>query len=231
MSRLVTIAALAAGLSGCLGTETGNPPFAPSVAGESGGQMGIVPRPRLEAGWLALSELTFVPCEGDGIVVRYEPGALALHGAQRLEADPVLEPGDYCGVRFERVAWSGAEPSALAGRSLAIDASLADSTVHVRSTRTGPLELTGEPFAMSEAGGSLVLFLDESLLFSGLSFADAERDADGSVVVSAETNADLLERIEAQLPGALSLYRDVDGDGALSEEELAAGPLATVPAP
>ena len=65
-----------------------------------------------------------------------------------------------------------------------------------------------------------------ALLFNGLAFDGVERELDGSIVVSAEKNAALLERIEAQLPGALALYRDADGDGRLSMDEERAGPLS-----
>jgi len=225
-----TIAALAL-LSGCFGTETGNPPFAPGVAGGAGGTMGIVPVLQLDEGWLAIDDLTFLDAcvaGSEGVVVRSEPGALGLGSEPVLETDPVLEEGEYCGVRAERVAWTSAAPSALRGYTLAIDASRPDGTpVRIRSTRTGTLELLGgAPFPMSPASGGVLLFVTESLLFNGLAFDGVELALDGSIVVSAEKNAALLERIEAQLPGALALYRDADGDGRLSMEEERAGPLS-----
>lgn len=230
MSARAIVVVLAVALSGCLGTETGNPPFAPSVAGASGGPMGIIPTPRIERGWLAIADVTLIEAcaSTEGVVVRHDPGALALAGAQRLETESVLDEGDYCGVRFDRVAWTRAEPSALRGHTLAIDAALPDGTpVRVRSALAGPLALAAsEPFAMSPAAGGLVLFLNESLLFNGLRFDDAAREADGSILLSADTNRGLLDRVEAQLPGALSLYRDTDGDGELSDDEQRAGALA-----
>lgn len=216
-------------LSGCFGTETGNPPFAPSVAADHGVPMGIVPQATLQEGWLALASVAFEGCDGgDAIVVRSAPAALALEGEQSLETEPVLDEGDYCALRLSRVVWTEGAPAALEGSTLAIDAALSDGTpVRIRSTTAGTIRLSGEPFEMSADAGALLVFVDESLLFNALSFNDAVREADRSIVIDADTNAALLDRIEEQLPGSLFLYRDADADGRLGAEERAAGPLAT----
>lgn len=225
-----TIAALALLALGCFGTETGNPPFAPSVAGDTGTPMGVVPQLAVSEGWMAVEDVAFEPserCGAEGVVVRGAPAALALGGGRSLETDPVLEEGEYCALRFERVAWTSDEPAALSGATLALDAALSDgTTVRIRSTRAGAVRLSGEPFRMSEDAGGLLVFADESLLFNGVSFTDARREPDGSIILDEATNTDLLDRVEAQLAGALFLYRDEDGDGLLSEPERRAGPLA-----
>lgn len=217
---------------GCAGTETGNPPFAPMVASESGVPMGVAPTLDVDQAWLAVSNVSLEPgascaATGDGVVFRHEPAALDLSNDQTLDTEPVLEEGDYCAFSFDRVVWAAADPAALTGLTLAIDATLMDGTaVHIRSTRGATIRLVGAAFPMTPDAGGLVLFVDESLLFNGLSFTGATRETDGSIVVDETTNRTLLDRVEAQLAGSLFLYRDVDGDGRLSTAERGAGPLA-----
>lgn len=227
----IAIAALC--LAGCFGTETGNPPFAPEVSGGSGGRMGIAPPISIEDGWMSIENVELVPeCDASasGTVVRHEAAALELGGRQALETEPVLEEGDYCVLSLERVAWTGADPRELTGYTLALDTlALGGTHVRVRSDRTGTLRFTASaPFPMHPDEGGLLLFVDESLLFNAISLDGAEHEADGSIEIRADENAALLDQIEAQLPGALALYRDVDGDGRLSNEERDAGPLATI---
>jgi hypothetical protein len=229
VKRALAIASLL--LSACAGTETGNPPFAPSVSAETGVPMGIVPMASLDAAWLAIEDVELVPsCSAgdDGTIVTSGQVALDLAAARAVETEAVLEEGDYCAFRFERTAWADADPTALSGFTLAIDATVGpDTPVRIRSARTGSIALVAdEPFAMTAEMGSLLVFVDESLLFSGVSFAGAAREADGSILISSEANSALLDRIEAQLAGALFLYRDTDGDGALSGPERDAGPIA-----
>lgn len=231
--RLLVIAAMSL-LSGCFGTETGNPPFAPDVGGGAGTPMGLVPVLTTDQGWLSVANVALVPGEtcaaGDeGTVVRHDAGALALAGAQSLETEAVLDEGDYCAFHFDRVASTSADPSALEGYTLAIDAHRPDGTmVRIRSSQTGTLDLVAStPFPMSPDAGGLIVFIDESLLFNGVSFDAADHEPDGSILVSAEKNSAILDRIETQLPHAVALYRDADGNGALSMEERGAGPLAT----
>ena len=217
-------------LVSCYGTETGNPPFAPSVSGEAGAPMGILPLLGLDRGWLSLGELAFEPastCGVDSVAVRSSLAALSLTGGAAFEAEAVLEEGDYCALQLERAPWTADTPEALSGQTLALDAHAADGTlVYVRSARLGSLRIAGEAFRLSPSEGALVVFVDESQLFDGLNLTDATREPDGSVLISDEHNAVLLDRIEAALPLALFLFRDRDGDGRLSADERAAGPLA-----
>lgn len=215
--------------SACVGTETGNPPFAPGVGGDTGTPMGIVPALSIEGAWLSIDDLELAPdCSGEGTIFVSDPIALDLNGARPIEAEPVIEEGDYCALRFERVVWTDDLPSALTDFTLAIDASFGASTpVHIRSERTGSVALVAEtPFAMAPDEGALLVFIDESLLFNTIRFADAARQADGSIEISSTSNAAMLDTIEAQLPGALFLYGDADANGTLSAAERAAGPLA-----
>ncbi len=229
--RRTTLALLASiTWAGCFGTETGNPPFAPELAGDHGAPMGVVPQLGLTEGWLSVASVGLDPCDGEAVIVRTEPAALALAGAQSLEAEPVLDEGEYCALSFDRVVSEAGSPEALRGSTLALDAAAPDGTiVRVRSARTGSLRLAGDPFELSAERGALLVFVDESLLFNGVSLDEATREADGSITIDESSNAALLDRIEEQLPGALFLYRDEDGDGSLSVAERRAGPLGVVP--
>ncbi len=232
LSHALPVCALAL-LAGCFGTETGNPPFAPELAGESGGPMGIAPPIGIDDGWLSVENVALSPscaASDDGVIVRHDPAALALSGAQSLETEPVLQEGEYCQLRFDRAVFAAADPSALSAHSLAIDATAQDgSAVHVRSDATGSYRFVGTaPFSMTPDAGGLIVFVDESLLFNGVSLAGTERESDGSIEISATKNAAVLATIEAQLPGALALYRDGDGNGQLSLAERRAGPVATL---
>lgn len=217
-------------LVSCYGTETGNPPFAPSVSGEAGSPMGILPPLELDQGWLALDELAFEPaaaCGVESVVVRSAPVALSLTDGAAFEADAVLEEGDYCALQLERAAWAADSPPTLSGLTMALDARAPDGTlVYIRSARVGSVRIAGDAFRLSRSEGALVLFVDESQLFDGTLLADATREPDGSVLISEESNAVLLDRIEAALPRALFLFRDRDGDGRLSADERAEGPIA-----
>jgi hypothetical protein len=226
VKRALAITILA--LTGCVGTETGNPPFAPEVGGETGTPMGIIPAVSIEGAWLSIDDVALsAECDDDGTVFVNDPVALDLQGAVALDAEPVLEEGDYCAFRFERVVWEEDAPAALTDLTLAIDASLGSTPVFIRSASTGSIALIAEvPFAMSPDAGALLVFVDVSLLFNGITFADAEREADGSIVISSASNAGLLATIEAQLEGSLFLYRDADADGTLDVTERDAGPLA-----
>jgi hypothetical protein len=230
---IVMMAGLA--LAGCAGTETGNPPFAPSVGAQSGVPMGILPRLSIERAWIAVERVALEPgadCTTpiEGTTVRAAPAALSLTEAQVLETDAVLEVGDYCAFRFERAPWTGREPSTLSGYTLAIDGALPDGLpVVIRSRREGALRFVGAtPFEMSPEAGGLLVFVDESLLFDGVPFDTAEVDPEGVLVIDEVSNTALLDRIESQLPGALTLHRDADGDGMFSPDERRVGPLATV---
>jgi hypothetical protein len=230
MTRSTALALLALlSLTACFGTETGNPPFAPSVGGEAGVPMGIVPRLSVDRGWLSIANVALEGCaDEESTVVRTEPAALALSETQALPTEPVLEEGDYCAFGFDLAAYPDASPAELSGSTFALDASLSDGTpIHIRGSLARAVRLTGLPFAMSAESGALIVFVDESLLFNAVSFDAAERQADRSILVSPERNSALLDHIEAQLPGAIQLYRDADDDGLLSSEERSAGALAT----
>ena len=225
MSR-AAIGALASliGIVGCGGGGS-RLPFAPVVGGDTGGPVGVIAAAELDAASVSVSALSFLPgdfCEGDeaGTIVLEGPFPFALIGEDDAIAEPVLDPGRYCGVRLERAPGGD-------GVTLSLDGfTTGGARIAVRSTVTTPLVIVDDgSFAMTQDEDAVLVFVDESALFMGLELDAAEREADGSIELSDARNAALLAALEAQLPAALTLYRD-DGDGRLSADERGEGPLA-----
>jgi hypothetical protein len=213
--------ALALTILGCAGTETGNPPFAPDIEG------GVVSATRLRAefavasGTLAFRELSLLDCGGRRWTL-VQGGTLDLvDGALRGGPSQEVPAQTYCGFVVQLVqdgatltvdgtrASDGASVRVLLAP--AADKEVVLSGVYDVTPEVAPLLLTVEPLAL------LARLEPETLSVApdGVAYVDLTRQP--------ERSAHLLEDLGA----ALTLRRDLDADGMLSEAEKNAEPLAT----
>lgn len=229
VGRTRRIAAALAGVTmiACGGTETGNPPFAPDVGGGGYDPMGISPDPVVDAALIAIEEATLVDCEGARAPL-FAGARLDLIAGELVALRWLEVPaGVYCGL--ELVIDTCDDPDVCRGvapDAIAIDATrVADgASVVVRDAARVVVALEGTFDVAPEAGGLLVA-VDRTMLTSSLGLAALPAD-DGVVRVDTTSHPDRLPALRAALRGATTLRRDLDGDGRLGPEELAAPPLA-----
>jgi hypothetical protein len=90
--------------------------------------------------------------------------------------------------------------------------------VHSQLQESLSLRATAGEFVLDSQHASVLIGFDVAHWLSELNWEDATAASDGSVVVSASSNADLLAQFEAALPGGVALFRDHDGDGVLDSK-------------
>lgn len=232
-------------LAGCAATETGNPvaeqrlaltaiSSAPAVQLDSDDSAEVV----VEEAWIVLGDVRFIPgtgCESG----TNEAGRIDIPGpgAVDLVSDPerlvfALEDQGYCRVRLplERAdALPAGAPEALEDHAFVLIARLADGTpleVRSRDKREAEVRSRTEPFRLGDAEASLVLAFDVGRWLDGIELESATRDDDGRIVIDDDDNRELLDEIEANMRESLELFRDLDDDGRLDDNERSV-PLAT----
>lgn len=221
------------------GTETGNPVVAGtlSYSGYSSepdrigvGEGGDVAT--IEQAWFALDRVAISKQGCDqGRGQDFEVPALGLgdHAAgAHVSTAYEAEAGAFCHVELPFVpvaddAESG--PAELRGHSLLIVGQLADGTALSILSDAQPsvvLEADADGFVLETGLSDALVAFDFARWLEGIDFAQAER-IDDTIVISAESNAALLEQVEANLAAGIVLYRDADADGVLDDdpEELA----------
>jgi hypothetical protein len=233
---------------GCGGTETGNPFVAelrldahssdPARISVRTGDSDVV----VTEAWLVLDGIELSePCAGDGGAVEMPPalGASdhAAGGAVLVQID--LVSGEYCRmlVPLSRAGepLPAEAPPELEGHSVLLAGEVAAPTptrFRLASAFAGTVNVQAiaGSFEMSQEAGPVFLGFDVAAWLGELDLAAAETDAEGVIVIDADRNPSLLAEFEAAFAGGIELYRDVDGDGAVSgpEDELLARGL---PAP
>jgi hypothetical protein len=236
--------ALAAGLGWVLiactgGTETGNPVVSGSLSytgyssasdrigvGE-GGEVATV----MQA-WFALDSVS-ISKEGcdSGRGRDFEVAALGLgdHAAgAHVSTEYEAEAGTFCRVELPFVAVAddaNAGPEELRGHSLLLTGKLADGTeLTIVSDARPVVELEAEAggFELQSGLADALVAFDFATWLDGVDFDSAEREGD-AVVISADSNPELLQAFDANLAAGIVLYRDADADGVLDDqpEELA----------
>jgi len=182
----------------------------------------------LASGWLALAELTYVPCD---------PGSATL-GTTDFPVNLFVEPpssllldstvSDYCRILVKLAPGTESYPEALEGLSVHVTGTLEDDTpFELSSTVPATLELAsagGKPFAATK----LWLGIDFETWFADADVTNAEV-SDDVVLIDAEHNADVLAEFDAATSLALSLYADANDDGKLTADELEPVARATAP--
>jgi hypothetical protein len=223
---------LAAGCTG--GTETGNPVVTGSLAytGHSSAPEQIGVREggdvvTVSGAWFELDAVS-VSATGcaSGAGEDFEIAALGLgdhaagaHVSTRYEA----AQGTFCSLElpFARVAEdSSGGPEALRGHTLLLSGQLADGTEFSLVSDAEPallLEAEAGGFELAAGLADAVVAFDFAAWLADLDFASATLDA-GRIVISPDSNAELLEQLESNLAAGVVLYRDQDGDGFLDAD-------------
>lgn len=221
MTRVAFVAALAvlATVTGCVGTETGNPPLRAPGGFVGTYPMGIRPIP-IDSASVVVGAIGFVPAgecpDGEARAAVSGPVEVDLVPAAGEGLELSLAAGDYCAARIDLA-------------SLSIEGMASDGTrfvAHVAPPETIVLDATAGSFAYREGEAATLFAIDWTLVLAGVDPASGAREADGSVRIDAGHNAALAAAIAVNLPGAIVLRRDADADGTLDDDEAIAEPLA-----
>ena len=201
---------------GSTGTDVGNPVVVdlaftayPLAVGDAA----------VEAATIAVERIRLRPaadCEGGAEIELAGPFTLDL-----LDPDPLGELAGfpvgsraYCRIEL---TWHRDEATDTAIRLAGV---AAGEHFEIRSRRNDELRIE----AVDDDGftfNATTLFVAFDLItwLDGVDLSAAERQPDGSIAVSEDSNRDLLERFEDNVESASGLFADGDGDGALDGDE------------
>jgi hypothetical protein len=224
-------------LAACTATETGNPAVpmqlaltavssTETVALAGAARQGTL---RVDEVWVVLGDLRFVQSdrcdEGPARQADIE-GPLTLEllsSTQPLEFE--LEVTAYCRVRIplERSDEPGrGVPAELEDHALLVRGVRVDGTpfaVRSRRTREADLRSRGEPFSVERGREALLLAFDVGRWLDGVDVEGAAVDDDGVVWIDDDRERDRLERFEENVEAAMELFRDLNEDGRLDDDE------------
>jgi hypothetical protein len=238
-------ALLAATLTACAGTETGNPSFAgelaynthasdPAVAALRTSEGGA----QVDSAWLVLGDARFVDaahCERrDEVEFNVQGLGAGDHATPAAAVSEFqLEVGDYCGLELPLIRAAAGElpddaPAQLEGHSIVIEGEGADGRpFRIESGAELPLFLAADDgsFLMDADGAQVLVGFDVSVWLSDVDLSSATASDDGVVVVSSDSNSGLLDAFEQNLPRGVALFRDPEGQRVVDEAgaELAHG--------
>jgi len=155
-------------------------------------------------------------CEGGAEIELEGPFTLDLTRPSGLADLTGLDLAGRAWCRFE-MTWHPDETSDLA---ILVAGSAGGDPFEIRSRRNDELRIE----ALDDAGftvdaAALFVAFDMEAWLDGIDLAGADRDAGGAIVVSDDSNRDLLDRFEANVESATALFADRDGDGALDDDE------------
>ncbi|WP_236518008.1 hypothetical protein [Sandaracinus amylolyticus] len=227
-------AALAIGAApSCGGTETGNPPFAPEMGGGGYDPMGLSPDPAIESALIVVEEATLEDCEGAQVPL-LRRAVLDAVANQLTVIEPLEIPAAaYCAIELSIAACEDPDRCRTIRQpySVSIDGlRRADAaSIEIRDAERFVVRLEGTFDVTPDAGG-LLLAVDRTLLTPGLELSTIPA-VDGVVRIDATTNADRLPALRTGVQSAMTLRRDLDGDGVLDPEEIMTAPLAEPPPP
>ncbi len=156
-------------------------------------------------------------CDGGAEIELEGPFTLDLTRPTPLADLTGLELAGQAWCRFE-MTWHPDETSDLA--ILVAGSAAGGDPFEIRSRRNDELRVD----ALDDAGftidaAALFVAFDMAAWLDGIDLASADRDAGGAIVVSDDSNRDLLDRFEANVESAVALFADGDGDGALDDDE------------
>jgi hypothetical protein len=222
MTTFLLALASAACASGA-GAGAGDPPAAAeltlrSLSAEAPTQ-GLV----LDGARIFLRRLSLVPCAADAASLStYDFPIDLLH---QPPARVTFESGvtEYCGVRLALAPFGGSTPAELAGLSALVRGVRSDDApFELRSTLETTLELVTADGPLEAT--KLVLGVTPEHWFTDAD-VDGAATAEDVALIDAEHNGDVLAAFDAATSLAFALYVDTNGDGELTDEELA--PVAT----
>jgi hypothetical protein len=214
-----TIALLLALVWGCgpgggQGTDSGNALTASLTVTADGAAVGGRDVASISVALMTLQEAEFEGCEGEDAEIDY-PGPdpidlLANQGLGEIE----LSFETVCELEFAigpGPADFAAEPR-LAGTTLYVEGTTNTGASFVLSS-AGEWEFEAEEqMTLTEALNTFVLLFDTDVWFDGLDPDDGVAGADGTIVIDADTNADLLAIFEANVIDSASLAGEVEDD-------------------
>lgn len=231
--RLAMIALVAAfASSGCLGTETGNPPFtAGLVARSTSLDVGLPSDPAsitVESAWLSVADVRSIlgdACDHvsdphDADVVGDVVDGVSLAG---LPDEPT------CGLHVTfavRDAPVEGAPDGLLGRAIFITGQRADGApFELSSDHAMAIDVAATaPFSLDPMSGGVVMAFDVAAWLAALDLSSVPLDADGVARIGPIDPA--VSDLEAGFAASVALFEDLDGDGVLDAAEESRGPLA-----
>lgn len=234
-------------LTGCVGTDIGNPEQDSEVTldyegyeSEDPGALVLDSGITLEAAWIVVEAVQLSEVDG-GCTPPDNPdvqGPLVVELLTRREHPntPVFTrlATDYCGLEL-RLTTATADilpadaPPELVGQSVLLSGLRADNlpfTLLADFNDSLSLSPNGDSFSLLPERDHLILafdlrgWIDASLLDGLLNLLGPITDA---------TAPDLIAGLRASLTGSIHLYRDSNDNGILDPQELAAAPLASSP--
>ena len=245
LSLLVLLVIGSGGLA-CTGTETGNPSFEgelsydayssePARAALREGEQGAV----IEQAWLVLGDVTFVDNNHCAEPARAEGHADGLGAGDHAPLDGArtrfwLAIGQYCGLRlpFERAGKRGlpkGAPPELSGHSIVLAGRLPEREdmpflIASKLERTVEL-LPASSFELGPDDARLLLGFDLGAWLEGVELDAIAPDEDGRVLITADTQPDLIERFEDNVAAGVGVYFDPDATGMIDDagERIAQG--------
>ena len=167
-----------------------------------------------------IQKLTFIPCDPQAASIGTTafPVDLLVFPPSGLVLDSAVS--DYCSIHVELAAGTSTKP-ALDAASVHFTGSRADDVpFEVTSTVSATLDFVSMPIGTPLAATKLFLGVDFDAWFADMDVAGAEPDDDGTVVVNADTNPDLLAAFDDATASAFALYVDANHDGSLTDAEL-----------
>lgn len=188
--------------------------------------------------WIAVEKVRFEPgnvcvdetgeeVEEEGMDVDFEGPLVAdLVGGGSLGGGPrlALSGTSFCRLRLDLhsvslAASPGGTPSALDGLSIRVEGRRVDGVPFVvESDASSSFELRSGGQAFSIMGDDNPLLLGFEL-GSWVAALDLGSLTDAAIEVSDEVNSDRLEAFESAVEASAKLFRDADGNGALSPAE------------
>lgn len=234
LRRFTFVLALAV-LSGCAGTEIGNPQtdqttnvqfeFAPLPVAANA--LTLASGIEVDRAWLAVEEIRFRPDEACLDIDETSPLEEDYIGPQASfsidvvtgELDPPLEPFGvpaqaYCRFELELDSESSDD---LEPYSIIIEGTLADGRpFEILIEEDAELELRGD-FTLSPGDATLFLAFDLESWLIPEQFQDLEEDADGVVRVSSNSDEaeDVADAIFDAIDRSLTLFRDLNANGVI----------------
>lgn len=224
-------------MSGCVGTEIGNP---------QDGEVVLKVTPANEAsrvgaleagGGIEIDELTMSLAQvgfSGSCASEETPGSLSgrvldlVSGGTRVATEVALGAplGAYCGVTVGMSALENAleERPVMDGLSMRVEGTRGDGARFVmEDERKLQLSAKGEGAAVRLRSGErnmLFLVVDVAPLFDGEDLDGLEPGEDGVVRIDRDTNPQVLQRVRRRMKQAVRFGQDLDADGRPSDEEL-----------
>lgn len=236
---------LIGGLTACAGTETGNPSFDGTLSYNThttdASRVALLQADPgvlvVDNAWLVLGDVGFVQgamCDADARAAQHATGLGVGDHATPAAAETafMLSEGRYCGVHLPFVhppeVLPADLPSEIAGHSVLIDGTLADGRRFLLSSAfEGDVFLSAldGSFELDALSSNVLVGFDVAIWLGALDWQSATEESDGSVVVDETHNQDLRIAFEDNLALGMSLYRDDDGLGQITDasQKIAAG--------